>query len=169
MGFPQVQVKRSQIVEIERKVEEMGLPLAAASSPGGTGVGNFVSAVQVGELLFVSGSTGASNYTQRGRVGQDLTVEQGYEAAKFAILGGLQSVKNVLGDLDRVQRIVKLLGFVNAPEGFGDSPRVINGASDLLIALYGENGRHARSAIGVAALPANAPVEIEMIVQVKAG
>ena len=74
----------------------------------------------------------------------------------------------MIGDLDRVERIVKLLGFVNAPEGFQDSPKVINGASDLLVALYGDNGRHARSAIGVAALPGDAPVEIEMIVQVKA-
>ena len=154
-------------MKIEQALENMGLSLGGASSPGGTGVGNFVGAVQVGDLLFVSGSTGASHYEQRGRVGQDLTVEQGYEAAKYAILGGLLSVQRALGDLDRVERIVKLLGFVNAPEGFVDSPKVINGASDLLIALYGENGRHARSAIGVAALPGNAPVEIEMIVQVK--
>ena len=139
-----------------------------ASSPGGTGVGNFVPAVQVGNLLFVSGSTGASSYTYRGRVGQEVTVEQGYEAAKYAILGGLLSVQRTIGDLDRVERIVKLLGFVNAPEGFQDSPKVINGASYLLVALYGDNGRHARSAIGVAALPGDAPVEIEMIVQVKA-
>lgn len=155
-------------MQIEQKLEQMGLSLGDTSSPGGTGVGNFVPAVQVGNLVFVSGSTGASNYTARGRVGQEVSVEAGYEAAKYAIVGGLASVKRVIGDLDRVERIVKLLGFVNAPEGFGDSPKVINGASDLLIALYGENGRHARSAIGVAALPANAPVEIEMIVQVKA-
>ena len=155
-------------MKVEQALDNMGLLLGGASSPGGTGVGNFVGAVQVGELLFVSGSTGASQYEQRGRVGQDLTVEQGYEAAKYAILGGLLSVQRALGDLDRVERIVKLLGFVNAPEGFVDSPKVINGASDLLTALYGESGRHARSAIGVAALPGNAPVEIEMIVQVKA-
>ena len=155
-------------MEIEKKLEEMGLSLGDTSSPGGTGVGNFVPAVQVGNLLFVSGSTGGSGDTYRGRVGQEVTIEQGYEAAKHAIVGGLASVKRVLGDLDRVERIVKLLGFVNAPEGFVDSPKVINGASDLLVQLFGENGRHARSAIGVAALPANAPVEIEMIVQVKA-
>jgi len=155
-------------MQIEQKLEQMGLSMGGASSPGGTGVGNFVPAVQVGNLLFVSGSTGASSYTYRGRVGQEVTVEQGYEAAKYAILGGLLSVQRVIGDLDRVERIVKLLGFVNAPEGFQDSPKVINGASDLLVALYGDNGRHARSAIGVAALPGNAPVEIEMIVQVRA-
>ena len=154
-------------MKIEQALEQMGLSLGDTSSPGGTGVGNFVPAVQVGDLVFVSGSTGGSNYAYRGRVGQEVTVEQGYEAAKYAIVGGLASVKRVIGDLDRVERIVKLLGFVNAPEGFGDSPKVINGASDLLISLYGEKGRHARSAIGVAALPANAPVEIEMIVQVK--
>ncbi len=107
-------------------------------------------------------------YEQRGRVGQDLTVEQGYEAAKFAMVASLASVKAALGDLDRVERVVKLLGFVNAPEGFTESPQVVNGASDLLIELYGEMGKHARSAIGIAALPGNAPVEVEMILLVKA-
>jgi enamine deaminase RidA (YjgF/YER057c/UK114 family) len=79
----------------------------------------------------------------------------------------LAAVKQAIGDLDNVDRIVKLLGFVNAPEGFTDSPRVVNGASDLLVQLYGDAGRHARSAIGIAALPGNAPVEVEMVLAVK--
>jgi enamine deaminase RidA (YjgF/YER057c/UK114 family) len=98
-------------------------------------------------------------YSMRGKVGRDLTIEEAQEAAKFAMLSCLASARRVLGDLDRIHRIVKLLGFVNATEGFLDTPCVLNGASDLLIALYGENGRHARSAIGVAALPGNAPLK----------
>jgi enamine deaminase RidA (YjgF/YER057c/UK114 family) len=123
--------------------------------------------VQVGNLLFVSGATGASFHPHRGRLGQELGVEEGYECARYAVLSNLAGIKAVIGDLDRVERFVKLLGFINAAEGFGQTPQVLNGASDLLLQLYGENGRHARSAIGVAALPANAPVEIEMIVQLK--
>ncbi len=149
-------------MRVEQVIESMGLTLPEVVS----GVASFIPSVQVGNLLYVSGNTGASMYEQRGRVGQDLSVEQGYEAAKFAMLACLASVRQAVSDLDRVQRVVKLLGFVNAPEGFTDSPRVINGASDLLIELYGDLGRHARSAIGVAALPGNAPVEVEMILLV---
>ena len=150
-------------MEIEQALERMGLRLPDPV----VSVASFIPAVQVDSLLFVSGNTGARLYEFRGKVGRDVTVDQGNEAAKFAILAGLASVKQTLGDLDRVERIVKLLGFVNAPEGFTDSPRVINGASDLLVELYGDKGQHARSAIGVAALPGDAPVEVEMVLRVK--
>ncbi len=150
-------------MKVEQKLQEMGLTLPEPT----TGVASFIPSVQVDRLLYVSGNTGARMYEQRGRVSQDLTVEQGYEAAKFAMIAALASVKQALGDLDRVERIVKLLGFVNAPEGFTESPQVVNGASDLLIELYGDVGKHARSAIGIAALPGNAPVEVEMILLVK--
>ena len=150
-------------MRVEQELEGMGLRLPEPTS----GVASFIPYVQVDKLLFVSGNTGARMYEHRGKVGQEVTVEQGYEAARFAMLGCLASVKDALGDLDRVERVVKLLGFINAPEGFTDSPRVLNGASDLLIHLYGEQGKHARSAIGVAALPGNAPVEVEMIVSVR--
>ena len=106
-------------------------------------------------------------YEQRGKVGRDCTLEEGYEAAKYAMVACLASIRSAIGDLDKVDRVIKLLGFINAPDGFTDSPRVLNGASDLLIQLYGDNGKHARSAIGIAALPGNAPVEVEIIVAIK--
>jgi enamine deaminase RidA (YjgF/YER057c/UK114 family) len=150
-------------VRVEQELEKMGLSLPEVT----IGVASFIPAVQTGNLLFISGNTGARLYDFRGKLGTDLTVEQGYEAAKCAMLGCLAGAHHVLGDLDRIERVVKVLGFVNAGQGFIETPQVINGASDLLIALYGDAGQHARSAIGVAALPGNAPVEVEMVVQVR--
>ncbi len=150
---------------VEQKLAEMGLTLPPPSQP----VGSYIGAVQVGNLLFVSGHgpRRSGDVIVSGKVGRDLTVEQAYETAKSVAVNLLGTVKQTLGDLDRVERIVKLLGMVNVAEGFNQTPAVINGASDLLIALYGENGRHARSAVGMAALPNDIPVEIEMIVQVR--
>ena len=149
-------------MKIEEDLARMGLTLPEPAAGGG--VATLVPAVQFDKLLFVSGNTGGRLHDIRGKVGRDVTVEQGYEAAKFCMVGLLASVKQAIGDLDNVERILKLTGFVNAPEGFVDSPRVVNGASDLLVQLYGDRGQHARSAIGVAALPGNVPVEVEMIV-----
>jgi enamine deaminase RidA (YjgF/YER057c/UK114 family) len=152
-------------MEIEAKLVEMGLALPEVPSP----VGNYVGAVQVGNLLFVSGHGPRRLYDtslMAGKVGRDLSTEQAYEVAKSVMLNCLASVKRALGDLDRVKRIVKLLGMVNCTEAFTEQPQVINGASDLLVALYGEAGRHARSAVGMQQLPMNIPVEIEMIVEV---
>lgn len=151
-------------MRVEQELERMGLTLPEVVA----GVGSFIPAVQTGNLVFVSGNTGTRLYDFRGKLGESVTIEQGYEAAKCAMLGCLAGARSILGDLDRIERVVKLLGFVNAGAGFTETPNVINGASDLLISLYGDNGRHARSAIGVAALPGNAPVEVEMIVQVRA-
>lgn len=152
-------------MQIEEKIAQLGyrLPEQPAVS-----VGSFIPAVEIDGLLFVSGATGTRDHQHRGRLPRDLTVEQGYEAARFAALAGLANLKAVIGDLDRVERIVKVLGFVNSMDGFTETPPVMNGASDLLIALWGDKGQHARSAIGVGALPANAPVELEMIVKLKA-
>jgi enamine deaminase RidA (YjgF/YER057c/UK114 family) len=155
-------------MEVEKKLAEMGLSLPPAPSP----VANYIPAVQVGNLLFVSGhgpallQDGKITYI-RGKLGRELTVEQGYEAAKQVMLNILQSIKGVIGDLDKVRRIVKVLGFVNCTEDFPDQPKVINGASDLLVALYGERGRHARSAVGMYQLPFGIAVEIEMVVEVE--
>ena len=151
-------------MRVEQELERMGLRIPEVAS----GIGSFIPAVQSGNLLFISGNTGARMYDFRGKLGDDVTIEQGYEAAKCAMLGCLAAARSILGDLDRIERIVKVLGFVNAGAGFVDTPKVINGGSDLLIALYGDNGQHARSAIGVAALPGNAPVEIERVVEVRA-
>ena len=154
-------------MRVEQELARMGLRLPEPTPP----VASYVPAVRVGSLLFLSGHgprmDGEIKF--RGKVGRDLTVEDGYEAARLVMLNCLGTIKRAVGDLDHVQRIVKVLGFINAPEGFLETPKVLNGASDLLIHLYGENGRHARSAIGVAALPYEIAVEIEMIVQLKEG
>ena len=155
-------------MEVEKKLIEMGLSLPPSPAP----VANYVPAVRSGNLLFVSGhgpafvKDGKIEYI-RGKLGRELTVEQGYEAAKQVMLNILQSIKGVIGDLDKVRRVVKVLGFVNCTEDFPDQPKVINGASDLLVALYGERGRHARSAVGMQQLPFGIAVEIEMVVEVE--
>jgi enamine deaminase RidA (YjgF/YER057c/UK114 family) len=152
------------VMHIEDKLAQMGLTLPEPGPPAG----NYVGAVRVGNLLFVSGH-GPRQQGQylAGKVGRDLTTEQAYEAARVVMLNCLASVRRELGDLDRVKRIVKLFGMVNCTEDFTEHPRVINGASDLLVALYGDNGRHARSAVGMQQLPMNIAVEIEMIVEVQ--
>jgi len=155
-------------MEVEKKLGEMGLTLPPSPSP----VANYVPAVRSGNLLFVSGhgpayvKDGKIEYI-RGKLGRELTVEDGYQAAKHVMLNILQSIKGTIGDLDKVRRIVKVLGFVNCTEDFPDQPKVINGASDLLVALYGERGRHARSAVGMQQLPFGIAVEIEMVVEVE--
>ena len=155
-------------MEVEKKLSEMGLTLPPAPTP----VANYVPVVRSGNLLFVSGhgpsflKAGKLQYI-RGKLGRELSVEEGYEAAKQVMLNILQSIKGEIGDLDKVRRIVKVLGFVNCTEDFPDQPKVINGASDLLVALYGERGRHARSAVGMYQLPFGIAVEIEMVVEVE--
>ena len=149
---------------IEHQLAQMGLELPEMSSP----VGNYVKGVVVGNILYLSGAGPhrPGQDTWRGKVGREFTLEEGYEAAKMVGLQLLASAKHVLGDLSRVRRIVKLLGMVNCTEDFTDHPKVINGCSDLLVAVLGDAGRHARSAVGLQQLPGNIPVEIEMIVEV---
>lgn len=151
---------------VEERLKELGYTLPQAPQP----VGNYVGAVQTGNLVFVSGHgpRRADGTSMSGKVGSDLTREQGYEAARLCMLGCLTSLKRAIGDLDKVTRIVKLLGMVNCTEDFGQQPAVINGGSDLLVELFGDRGRHARSAVGMQMLPSNIPVEIEMIVEVSA-
>jgi enamine deaminase RidA (YjgF/YER057c/UK114 family) len=146
-------------MRIEQKLTSLGLTLPRGTVP----VANFVSTVQTGNLLFVSGHIST---TSRGKLGRDVTREQGYEAARQVALDLLGSVHDALGDLDRVVRLVKLLGLVNSTDAFTEQPFVINGASDLFVEVFGIQGQHARSAIGVAQLPSNAAVEIEMILEV---
>lgn len=150
---------------VETKLKELGLTLPTPPQP----VAAYLPAVQVGDLLFLSGTTcyvdGKVLHT--GRVGAELTLEQGYAAARQTVLNLLSIIKVTLGDLDRVERVVKLNGYVNSALEFDRQPEVINGASELLEQLFGERGRHARTSIGVSALPAHIPVEIELIVQVR--
>lgn len=148
-----------QAKDPEKKLADMGLSLPPVSKP----VANYVKAVRVGNLVFLAGHTS----TATGKVGKDLTIEQGYEAARQAGLSLLASLKSEIGDLKKVKRFVKVLGMVNCTEGFGDQPKVVNGFSDLMVEVFGESGKHARAAVGMYALPANAAVEIEMIVEVE--
>ena len=152
-------------MRVEAKLQELGLELPPTPRPAA----NYVGAVQAGNLLFISGHgpTKDGQMAYVGKVGKDLSVEQGYEAARLVALNCLASAKSVLGDLDRITRVVKVLGMVNCSEDFGDQPKVINGASDLLVQLFGDSGRHARSAVGMQALPFGIAVEIEMIFELE--
>lgn len=147
-------------MHIEQILRSLSITLPPETSPDAS----FVHTVQTGNLLFVSGHV--SN-TLRGKFGRDVTREQGYEAARQVAIDILGTVRQALGDLDRVSRIVKLLGMVNSTEDFTEQPYIINGASDLLIEVFGILGQHARSAVGMAQLPFNAAVEIELILEVK--
>jgi enamine deaminase RidA (YjgF/YER057c/UK114 family) len=149
----------------EERLAEQGLRLPEPP----TAVANYVGAVRTGNLVFVSGHGPVRDgrFVYTGKVGQDLDVEAGYQAAQLVCLNMLASLKAEIGDLDRVRRVVKLLGMVNSAPDFAQQPEVINGASDLLVHLYGERGRHARSAVGMGSLPRNIAVEIEMVVEVE--
>ena len=155
-------------MQVEAKLRAMGIELPEPPQP----VANYVPAVRVGNLVFLSGHGPRGDARRRyvGKVGRDLTTEEGYQAARQVMIGMLATLKATIGDLDRVRRIVKLLGMVNCTEDFTEQPQVINGASDLLVELFGENGRHARSAVGMQSLPGgregSIAVEIEMIVEV---
>ena len=150
----------------EARIKELGLSLPQPPKPGG----NYVPGVRVGNLLFLSGhgpgrADGAPS--ARGKVGRDLSLEDGYKMAREVGINLLGTARALLGSLDKVKRVVKVLGMVNSAEGFGDQPKVINGFSDLMVEVFGENGRHARSAVGMAELPSGIPVEIEMILEVE--
>ena len=152
-------------MSVEAKIKELGLQLPSPATP----VANYVPAVRTGNLVFLSGHgpLGQDGTLITGKLGSDLTVEEGYEAAKRTAMGLLGSLKGLIGELDKVRRVVKLLGMVNCEPTFKDHPKVINGASDLLVELFGEKAKHARSAVGMNGLPFNMAVEIEMIVEVE--
>src|SRR5579863_2022680 len=148
----------------EARLKELSITLPQVPPP----VANYVDAVQVGNLLFLAGNTPAADWKYKGKVGKDLTVQEGYDTARQVGLIMLAKVRAALGSLDRVKRVVKVLGMVNSAEGFGDQPKVVNGFSDLMVEVFGESvGKHARSAVGMAALPGNSPVEVEMILEVE--
>lgn len=153
-------------MEVERKLAEMGL-VVTEPNPS---IGNFVPAVRAGGLLFVSGNLPRlpdGSMTATGKLGRELGVDEGYAAARQCAVNCLSAAKSIIGDLDKVERVVKLLVMVNSDPEFDQQPAVGNGASDLLVELYGEAGRHARSAVGMAALPRGAPVEVEMVLAVR--
>ena len=151
--------------KVESRLNEMGLELPVAPKP----VAAYVPAKQCDNLVFTAGQIPFLNgeLKFKGKLGQDLTIEEGYEAAKLCALNCLSVIKGVIGDLDRIEEIVKLNGFVNGTLEFTDHPKVINGASEFLGQLFGEAGKHARAAVGCSNLPMNAACEVELIVKVK--
>jgi enamine deaminase RidA (YjgF/YER057c/UK114 family) len=146
----------------EDRVRELGYELETIE----VGDRPLIPWVQVGNLLYTSGRTPPAGH-KSGQLGTDVSVEEGYEAAKAIAIGQLSVAKSALGDLNRVKRVVKALGMVNSAPGFSDQPRVINGFSDVMVQVFGESGRHARSAVGMAGLPGNVSVEIEVIFEVE--
>lgn len=150
---------------IEEKINQLGFTLPAAPKP----LASYVPAVKVGDLVFTAGQLPIKDgkLIFNGKLGKDLNEEDGKKAAQICALNCLSVVKFEIGNLDNIDRIVKLTVFVNSAEGFINHPQVANGASDLIKEIFSENGKHVRSAVGVAELPLNAPVEIEMIVKVK--
>lgn len=148
----------------EKKLKHLGITLPTPPHP----IANYVRAVQAGNFLFVSGHGPYNDgkIKMAGKVGRELTVEEGYQVARNVGLNCLSTVKAAMGDMDKVKRVVKLLGMVHCTEDFKDQPKVINGCSDLLVEVFGEIGKHARSAVGMQALPNGIPVEIEMILEV---
>jgi len=155
----------AQKIDFDQKFQELGIELY----PPMKAMGNYVKVVRTGNLLYFAGHgpTRADNSNITGKVGKDLTLEQGYEAAKQTGVALLSTLKAEVGDLNKVKRIVKVLGMVNCTQEFTDQPKVINGFSDLMVSIFGEKGKHARSAVGMYMLPSNIAVEIEMIVEVE--
>jgi enamine deaminase RidA (YjgF/YER057c/UK114 family) len=150
--------------EIEKKLEALGIDI-----PGQTkAAGNYVTARRIGNLIYTSGNgpTRDGKILAVGRLGAELSIEEGYQAARETMINILGVLKCELGDLDKIVKFVKILGFIQSTDDFYDQPKVLNGASDLLVEVFGEKGRHARSAIGTSVLPFNMPVEIEVIVEV---
>ena len=152
----------------EKKLKELNIDLGTVSSP----IANYVNAVRTGNLLYLAGKgprPGADGRRPKGKVGRDFTVEEAYQHARTVGLDLLAVMRDELGSLDKVKRVVKVLGMVNGTPEFEDQPKVINGCSDLFVQVLGEKGKHARSAVGMGSLPMGIPVEIEVIVEVEGG
>jgi len=149
---------------IEQRLAELGVVLPVAGTPAA----NYVPTVRSGSQLFLSGQVpnGPSGPEFKGKLGREFDIEQGRQAARLCALNLLAQAKAALGDLDRVGRVVKLVGFVNSMPDFTDQPKVVNGASDLMVEVFGDKGRHARSAIGVASLPSGVAVEVEAVFEI---
>jgi enamine deaminase RidA (YjgF/YER057c/UK114 family) len=150
--------------DVEQRIEQLGIKLTEPGAP----VANYVNAVTTGNLVFLAGKgpkDADGNYV-KGKLGEDLTEQEGYEAAKLVAAAQLSALKAEIGDLNKVVRIVKVLGMVNATPDYENQPEVINGFSDTMVDIFGERGKHARAAVGMGSLPRNICVEIEMVVEV---
>ena len=152
-------------MNIEQRLKELNITLPRVGSP----LGNYVHARRAGNLLYLSGKgpENTDGTMPRGKLGAGVSIDEGYRHARQIGLVLIAAIKDELGDLDRVEGIVKVLGMVNAAPDFADHPKVVNGCSDLFVEVFGEAGRHARSAVGMSSLPAGIPAEIEVIVAVR--
>ena len=165
---PQEEIKTVEELydyDVEEKIVSLGIELKEPGKP----VANYVNSVRTGNLVFMAGKGPTKNDGTyiTGKVGSDLTIEEGYEAAKYTAIQQLAALKAEIGDLNKVVRIVKVLGMVNCGPEFTNQPEVINGFSDTMVEIFGERGKHARAAVGMGSLPRNIAVEIEMIVEVQ--
>jgi len=153
-------------MSIEENIKSIGLTVPDVPRPAAA----YIPALQSGDMVFTAGQVPLVNgeLKYKGKLGADLTVDEGYAAAKYCALNCLAAIKGLIGDLDRVEQVVKVVGYVASAAGFTDQPKVINGASEFLVQVFGETGRHARVAVGVAELPLGAAVEVEMTVRLKA-
>ena len=151
-------------VDYDARLDSLNIQLRTPGAP----VANYVNVVQTGNLLFLAGKgpTKSDGTYITGKVGRDLTIDEGYEAARLTAVSQLSVLKDYLGDLNRVKRVVKVLGMVNCLEDFGDQPEVVNGFSDTMVAVFGDKGKHARAAVGMNSLPRGIAVEIEAIVEI---
>lgn len=149
---------------IEKRIKALGLQLPQTTAP----MGAYIPAIICGNMVFVSGQLPTVNSIAqyKGSVGDGISVDEGYQAARLAALNALAALKSAVGDLDKVKRIVKITGYVRSAPGFEQQPKIVNGASELMVDIFGEAGRHARAAIGVSELPAGVPVEIELIAEI---
>ena len=152
-------------MKIENRLEEIGIELPPPVKP----VANYVTIVQTGNLVFTSGHgpVNMSGELEKGQLGTDMTIEEGYQSARLVGLGLISTLKDILGDLNRIKRVIKVVGFVNSTPDFLDHPKVVNGVSDLFVEVFGDKGKHARSAVGMVQLPGGIPVEVEVIVEIE--
>jgi enamine deaminase RidA (YjgF/YER057c/UK114 family) len=150
---------------IEQKLAELGIVVPEAPKP----LASYVPAVVTGDFVFTSGQLPMQNGALQfpGQLGAGVSIDEGKKAARISVINCLSVIKSVIGDLEQIEHVVKVTVFISSAPGFGEQPEVANGASDLLLEIFGEAGKHSRSAVGVSALPRNAAVEIEMIVKVK--
>ena len=152
--------------KIDAKLQELGITF----TPAGPVAGNYVGSVVTGNLVYIAGQVPQENGVRKfiGKVGREFGTDEAYKAAELCAVGMLARLRDACGgDLDRVVRCVKIVGFVNATEDFGDHPKVVNGASDLMVKVFGDAGKHARSAVGMGSLPFGVAVEVEAIFEIK--
>jgi enamine deaminase RidA (YjgF/YER057c/UK114 family) len=150
---------------MQNKLDELGLKIPEAPNP----VAAYIPAKQTGKLVFTAGQLPMVNgeLISKGLLGQDVEIDEAYKAARICTLNALAAIKGVIGDLDRIKQIIRVVGYVASVPTFTQQPAVVNGASELLLEIFGESGKHARSAVGMAVLPLNASVEIELTVEVE--